>query len=164
MQRLEVKTENIRLLRHFLNNRSVTPAEINPYLEQINTSPLDQSVKIASLLLRPQVSLDGLLPYLPSLEEMTQTLGETRSEAIEEAEIIIKYEGYIGKEEEMAAHLSKVDDLFLKDSIDYHSIKAISFEAREKLNKIRPKTIGQASRIPGVSPADISVLLIFLSR
>jgi tRNA uridine 5-carboxymethylaminomethyl modification enzyme len=164
MRRLEAKTENIRLLRHFLFTRSVTPVEINPYLGQINTSPLDQSVKIASLLLRPQVTLDGLFPYLPSLKALTQNLGGTGAEAVEETEIMIKYEGYIGKEEEMAARLSKVDDIFLKDTIDYHSIKAISFEAREKLNKIRPKTIGQASRIPGVSPADISVLLVFLSR
>ncbi len=163
-QRLIDKTKHIQRLHHFLHTQSVTPDEINPYLLQINTSPLEQSVKLASLLLRPQVTLPGLQPYLNTLQKAVKNSGKNDREAMEEAEIMIKYEGYITREEEMATHLSKVEDIYLKNTIDYQSIKAISFEAREKLTKIRPQTIGQASRIPGVSPADISVLLVFLGR
>jgi tRNA uridine 5-carboxymethylaminomethyl modification enzyme len=164
LHRLEEKTGNIDRLRRFLFTTSVIPDEVNAYLSQAHSAPLDQSVKMASLLLRPQVSMKGLLSCLPSLQDFIQTLGPNGPEVMEETEIMIKYEGYISKEEEMAFHLSKVDDIFLKDTIDYHSLKALSFEAREKLNRIRPRTIGQASRIPGVSPADISVLLVFLGR
>ncbi|MDD5506956.1 MAG: tRNA uridine-5-carboxymethylaminomethyl(34) synthesis enzyme MnmG [Bacteroidales bacterium] len=164
MQRLEQKTGNIGRLRKFLFTSSVAPDEVNAYLALGNSAPLDQSVKMASLLLRPQVSIQGLQSCLPSLREFVQKMGSCGPEVMEETEIMIKYEGYISREEEMAYHLSKVDDIFLKDTIDYHSINALSFEAREKLNKIRPRTIGQASRIPGVSPADISVLLVFLRR
>ncbi len=164
MQRLEQKTGNIGRLRKFLFTSSVAPDEVNAYLALGNSAPLDQSVKMASLLLRPQVSIQGLQSCLPSLREFVQKMGSSGPEVMEETEIMIKYEGYISREDEMAYHLSKVDDIFLKDTIDYHSINALSFEAREKLNKIRPRTIGQASRIPGVSPADISVLLVFLRR
>ncbi len=164
MQRLEEKTGKISNLRKMIFATSVIPDDINPYLVQVNSTPLDQSVKMSSLILRPQVSMKGLLSSLPALQDFYQHLGPSGQEVMEETEILIKYEGYIRKEEEMASYLSKVDDIFLKETIDYHSIKALSFEAREKLSRIRPRTIGQASRIPGVSPADISVLLVFLGR
>lgn len=164
MQRLEEKTGKISNLRKMIFATSVIPDDINPYLVQVNSTPLDQSVKMSSLILRPQVRMKGLLSSLPALQDFYQHLGPSGQEVMEETEILIKYEGYIRKEEEMASYLSKVDDIFLKETIDYHSIKALSFEAREKLSRIRPRTIGQASRIPGVSPADISVLLVFLGR
>lgn len=164
MNRLIRKKEHIRKMIRFLHTQSVTPGEINPYLEQMNTAPLEQSVKVATLLLRPQVTLDGLFDHLDTLRQLGNKAGMNDREAFEEAEITVKYEGYISKEQEMAAHLSKVDEIYLKDTLDYHSLKALSFEAREKLNRIRPATIGQASRIPGVSPADISVLLVMLGR
>ncbi|HNS17102.1 MAG TPA: tRNA uridine-5-carboxymethylaminomethyl(34) synthesis enzyme MnmG [Bacteroidales bacterium] len=164
MNRLIRKKEHIWKMIRFLHTQSVTPGEINPYLEQMNTAPLEQSVKVATLLLRPQVTLDGLFVHLDTLRQLGNKAGMNDREAFEEAEITIKYEGYISKEQEMAAHLSKVDEIYLKDTLDYHSLKALSFEAREKLNRIRPATIGQASRIPGVSPADISVLLVMLGR
>ena len=164
IHQLEQKTESISRLRKFLFSSSAAPDEVNAYLALVNSAPLDQNVKMASLILRPQVSIQGLQSCLPSLREFIQKLGQNGPEVMEETEIMIKYEGYISKEEEMAFHLSKVEDIFLKDTIDYHSLKALSFEAREKLNRIRPRTIGQASRIPGVSPADISVLLVFLGR
>ncbi len=164
MKRLSQKTENIRRVIHFLRTRSVAPDEINHYLEAMGTAPLEQSVKLATLVLRPQVSLAGLLSYLTPKGGTDRKSGLHDREAAEEAEIITKYEGYISKEQEMAAHLSRVDDIYLKDTIDYHSLNALSFEAREKLSRIRPSTIGQASRIPGVSPADIAVLLVMIGK
>ncbi|MBP6979389.1 MAG: FAD-dependent oxidoreductase, partial [Lentimicrobiaceae bacterium] len=162
ISRLERKKEHIGRLDRFLRTQSVSPDEINGYLRKMNTSPLEQSVKLATLLLRPQVTLEGLHTNLPALHPLWKKAGMGDREAAEEAEIMIKYEGYISREQELALHLSKVEDLYLKDSMDYHSLKALSFEAREKLSRIRPTTIGQASRIPGVSPADIAVLLVML--
>ncbi|MDD5693760.1 MAG: tRNA uridine-5-carboxymethylaminomethyl(34) synthesis enzyme MnmG [Bacteroidales bacterium] len=162
IRRLERKKEHIGRLDRFLRTQSVSPDEINGYLRKMNTSPLEQSVKLATLLLRPQVTLEGLHTNLPVLHPLCKKAGMGDREAAEEAEIMIKYEGYISREQELALHLLKVEDLYLKDSMDYHSLKALSFEAREKLSRIRPTTIGQASRIPGVSPADIAVLLVML--
>lgn len=148
-----------------LNEISVAPEEISDILERKGTSPLQQKVKASSILLRPQVEIADLLPVLPSFAKHIPE-GDTDflSECLEESEILIKYGGYINREQEIADKLSRLDELQLSPDFDYTGLKALSFEAREKLSRIRPLTIGQASRISGVSPADISVLAVYLGR
>ena len=115
-------------------------------------------------MLRPQVSLKGLIPIIPSLQNYCNEERIIADDIIEESEILIKYEGYIEREHEIAQKLNKFEDIILHDNFIYSNLSSLTLEAREKLNKIRPKTIGQASRISGVSPSDISALLVFLGR
>jgi tRNA uridine 5-carboxymethylaminomethyl modification enzyme len=110
------------------------------------------------------VSLQEIIQHAPFVRDHFAGYSSLMDEVVEEAEILIKYDGYIGKEKEIAERLSKFEDLPLKPDFDYHALNSLSFEAREKLSRIKPDTIGQASRINGVSPADISVLVVFLSR
>jgi tRNA uridine 5-carboxymethylaminomethyl modification enzyme len=121
-------------------------------------------MKISGLLGRPQISLAGLANYLPSLKNHLNTIRQNREEILEEAEILIKYEGYIEKEDELARKLERLESVTLKENFDYHRLTALSFEAREKLTRIKPRSLGQASRIAGVSPADISILIVHLGR
>jgi tRNA uridine 5-carboxymethylaminomethyl modification enzyme len=137
---------------------------LDKYLESVNSPKLKQKVKISTILLRPQVQLENIIEYLPSLKEEVEKITHLKEEIIEEINILAKYESYINKEEELANRISKYENIILKQDIDYLNILAISYEAREKLNKIKPTTIGQASRISGVSPADISVLLIYIGK
>ncbi len=120
---------------------------------------------IGQLLLRPQITINELSQNITSLREKINSIDEDiKEETVESAEIKIKYQSYIDKEQEIADKLSKYDNLIIKDDFNYQALNSLSFEAREKLTKIRPKTIGQASRISGVSPSDISVLIIYISR
>jgi len=162
--RVIYKKEALKKLTDFLKKESVKPEQLKEYLESIGSNALKQKMKISQVLLRPQVSIENLIEWIPSLKAITDTIECCKNEIIEEASILIKYENYINREEESAKRILKYDDIFLKDSIDYMSIEAISYEAREKLDKIKPKTIGQASRISGVSPADISVLLVYIGK
>jgi len=161
---VQKKADKINGLVRYLKKVSVEPEQINGYLNAVNTAPIDQKVKISSLLLRPQVSLDGLAVQIPDLKNHMDLISPLHNEIIEEAEIMIKYEGYIGKEGELAQKLERLDSVSLKENFDYHKLPALSFEAREKLSKIKPRSLGQASRIAGVSPADISILIVYLGR
>lgn len=144
---------------------SVRPETINPYLESIGSSPLTQGVRLQSLILRPELNIASLAHQLPELAAHLDTIEtERRDEIIEAAEILIKYSGYIDRERQLADKLGRLEDLRLDSRLDYSSIKALSTEARMKLDKIRPATIGQASRISGVSPSDISILLLLMGR
>ena len=163
-QRVQAKTEKIQGLVRHLKKISVDPDQINGYLDSVNTSLIDQKMKISSLLLRPQVSLAGLAENLPLLKQHIDSIDHLRNEITEEAEIMIKYEGYIEKEGELAQKLERLDSVTLKENFDYHQLTALSFEAREKLSRIKPRSLGQASRIAGVSPADISILIVYLGR
>jgi tRNA uridine 5-carboxymethylaminomethyl modification enzyme len=147
-----------------MRTTSISPDQVNGFLESINSAPIRQKVKLDTLLLRPQVSFDQLIAHIDFLSNFTLEIGEDVVEIIEEAEILIKYEGYINKEKEIAEKLSKFDDMPLKPDFDYLSLPSLSTEARQKLTRIKPSTIGQASRISGISPSDISVLLVFLGR
>lgn len=159
------KQASINELRSFLKKESVSPDEINGYLENIGSKTLSQKMKIENLLLRPEVGFHGLIKHITSLSIYIEKLNRNhRDEVLEETEILVKYENYIRKEQEIAEKMLKLEHINLRDNFDYHSLKSLSWEAREKLSKIRPKTIGQASRISGVSPADISVLIVFLGR
>ncbi len=159
------KLELIGQIRNFVTKVSVSPDEINGYLSSINSKELTQKIKIENLILRPEVGLNGLIERLSPLRNFINSLDtDYLTEILEETEILLKYNNYIQKEQEVADKMSKLDHIILHDHFDYHNLKSLSWEAREKLSKIRPKTIGQASRISGVSPADISVLIVYLGR
>ncbi|HNQ82811.1 MAG TPA: tRNA uridine-5-carboxymethylaminomethyl(34) synthesis enzyme MnmG [Bacteroidales bacterium] len=158
------KSEKIHEVVRFLQKTSTDPDQVNPYLVNAQTAPIDQKVKLATLLLRPQISLDGLAGQIPFLQEYLGRVAPDRVEILEEAEIMIKYQGYIDKEGELAQKLERLDSVTLKEDFDYHRLTALSFEAREKLSRIRPRSLGQASRIAGVSPSDISILIVHLGR
>jgi tRNA uridine 5-carboxymethylaminomethyl modification enzyme len=149
----------------FLKEVSVDPAEINPYLESLESAPIVQKVKIDTVLSRPNVTIAGMMEYLPALQNFYNELEPSvRSCAMEQSEIQVKYEGYIQRERENAEKMTRLENVRLGEQIDYHSIQSLSMEARQKLSKLKPATLGQASRISGISPADISVLMIYLGR
>ncbi len=162
--RVEMKRKAVAGSMAILAKESVTPDQVNRMLEQAGTAPISQKVKLDTILLRPQISLNQLISGLPFLKDHFDHFGDLAEELIEETEILVKYQGYIDKEQELAQRLSKFENMPLKPDFDYSALSSLSFEAREKLSKIRPATIGQASRINGVSPADISVLVVFLSK
>ena len=165
IKKMESKKENIERLIHFIKTNNALPEEVNKSFEELNTPIITQKTKLSQLLLRPQINLDILKNNVPYLNaEINKTPTEIKLQVEECAEILVKYESYIKKEEEIVSKLSHFENFVIKDDFDYHSLKSLSFEAREKLSKIRPKTIGQAGRISGVSPADISVLVIYISR
>ena len=160
--RVSEKLDALKKIFRFLKKESIEPDSINSYLLEIKTMPIKQKVKIENLLLRPQVSIYDLIKHVDKLQNFIGKIDNNKKEILEEAEIYIKYRNYIQKEEEIAEKLEKYEDYILNENFDYKGLKSLSYEAREKLTKIKPRTIGQASRISGVSPADISVLLIHL--
>ncbi len=164
MRDLERKQRFTAEVDAFLRQTKIEPAEANPMLEACGTSAIPQKATLESLLQRPQVSLDELESVMPALQALLQTYrGESDYREMREAvEIGVKYESYIRKEQENAERMTRYEQLRLPEDTDYRAISSLSYEAREKLSKLRPMTIGQAARIPGVSPADISVLLIRL--
>ncbi|PKP46979.1 MAG: tRNA uridine-5-carboxymethylaminomethyl(34) synthesis enzyme MnmG, partial [Bacteroidetes bacterium HGW-Bacteroidetes-11] len=164
LQRVQAKEKAIQISMDFISNTSVSPDQINGLLESLGTSSTTQKVKLNGILLRPQVALSQLIDTLPFLEEHFSELGAIRNDVIEEVEILTKYQSYIDKESEIAKRLSTVEDMPLKSDFNYNVLSSLSFEAREKLSKIKPSTLGQASRINGVSPSDISVLVVFLAK
>ena len=164
MERVGEKVRNSESLTSFLEQTSILPSECNNFLESLQSAPIQQKVRLANLLLRPELTLADLMQMSPLLSEFISEIPlSVRDEVCESSEILVKYSRYIEKERDVANKILKYEDLPLKDDIDYRAVTALSFEAREKLSKMRPKTIGQASRISGVSPADISVLLILLN-
>ena len=165
MKRVEEKNRYTNMLISTLNDTSIKPADANPFLEQLNTPVLQQRVKLASLLLRPEINIKQLLSISPDMQSSVDTIPESvKDDALIAAEILLKYQRYIEKESDVASRILKFEDVTLPDGFDYFSLKSLSYEAREKLTKMQPSTIGQASRISGVSPADISVLLIYLQQ
>ncbi|MBS4058673.1 MAG: tRNA uridine-5-carboxymethylaminomethyl(34) synthesis enzyme MnmG [Bacteroidales bacterium] len=164
LQKLQEKKNTVNRIIDFLKKTSVDPDAVNGYLEKAGTAPINQKLKLGSLLLRPQVGLSEMLEAINS-NEIADWLPEAQAEEVlESVEIQVKYEGYINKESELADKLKRIEDVKLKSDFDYHQLKSLSYEAREKLSKLKPSTLGQASRISGVSPSDISVLAVFLGR
>ncbi|MCO5259791.1 MAG: tRNA uridine-5-carboxymethylaminomethyl(34) synthesis enzyme MnmG [Crocinitomicaceae bacterium] len=164
MRRVEAKIEGTEKLKTSLRKEGVSPSVINSFLEEKGSSPIDQQVKLSSLLSRPNISLEELLPYSTTSKKLAEELFAENPDILPQSEIQMKYDGYIQREEDVALKMSRLENVKIPASIDYNSMKSISIESKEKLNKIRPETIGQASRISGVSPSDISVLLIALGR
>lgn len=164
LEKVNLKKQKVDEMISFLGTLSAKPEEVNSLLEQLDTNTIQQKSKVSNLLLRPQLNLNDLIVLLPELRDYANTLGSLYEDVIEEAEILIKYGGYIQKEKELADSLSEYDNIPLKPDFDYNSLVSLSFEAREKLTKQKPSTIGQASRINGVSPADIAVLIVYLTH
>ncbi len=165
MSRVEAKMRFTDNLSAFVCNTPVTPAQANEMLESLQTPPVQQRVKLLNLLLRPEVDFSHLLQISPELADYVSTIPEdVRCDVVNASEILLKYQRYIEKEEDVANRILKFENVRLPDDFDYFSLQSLSYEAREKLTKMRPHTLGQASRISGVSPADVSVLLIYLQQ
>ena len=161
---LAEKIEERDRLIQFIEGYSIRPDKINPSLEQEGLVPLRQGCKLVDLVLRPQLSLTQLALFVPALARAIERIPRRREEIVECAEILIKYRGYIERERQQAEKLERLEYVFIPETINYSTIQALSTEARQKLERIRPKTIGQASRIPGISPHDVSVLLVLAGR
>ncbi len=161
MDRVRTKQQAAGAIETFFRNASVVPDDVNAYLASVDSAPIAQKVKLYNILLRPQVNIASLAAALPELQRFLQPF---ETEFVELAEINIKYEGYIRKEEEMVQKMSRLEDVHLHEDFNYRALTALSAEARDKLARHKPRTIGQASRISGISPADVSVLLIHLGR
>ncbi len=161
MRRVQDKTEAAAAIEKFVSDLSVSPDELNAYLEGIGSAPLRQKVKLHSVLLRPRVGLEGLRPVLPHLHSF---LDKFPREYVDLAETNMIYEGYIKKEREEVERMNRLESRKLDPDFNYEQLKALSKEAREKLKQAKPVTLGQASRISGVTPADISVLLVHMGR
>ena len=165
MRRVGEKVRYTQALSDFVNETPVTPTEANAMLESLNTPALQQRVRLVNLLLRPEVTMQDLMGVSSELTSLVDTIpSDLREEALSASEIQLKYKRYIEKEQDVASRILKFEGIALPADFDYFSLQSLSYEAREKLTKMRPATIGQASRISGVSPADISVLLIVLNH
>lgn len=163
-QAMKTKYEQRDALVEWCENTSIRPTDaLQDYLESVGTGRLAGRVKVADLLRRPQLDFATLIPFVEALAlRCAEVEDERRGEIIESAEILIKYQGYIDRERESAERMARLEKVRIPDDMDFDSILAVSTEGRQKLSRIRPATIGQASRIPGVSPADINVLLVML--
>jgi tRNA uridine 5-carboxymethylaminomethyl modification enzyme len=161
MERVQAKEQAAKDIRKFVEKMSVSPDVVNGYLERLGSAPLRQQVKLHSILVRPHLNLAGLREVIPDLDSF---LHKYEPEFTELAEIDIKYEGYIQKEKEMVDKMNRLEAVFLREDFNYGDLSGLSKEAREKLDQLKPRTIGQASRISGVSPSDISVLLVHVGR
>lgn len=161
LNRVEQKMQASKLITNYFKQTSAEPEIVNSYLASVDSALINQKVKYFSILSRPNISIVGLSNCDP---ELNLFLINFDSECIEQAEILMKYEGYIFKEQEMVDKQNRLESLELHHILDYKNIPSLSAEAKDKLNKVKPKTIGQASRISGISPADISVLMIYMGR
>ena len=162
---LNEKKEYRDAIIHFCETYSVKPQYINEGLEKLGTTPLAHGCKLHDLVLRPQLDLNKLAKLIPALKaELDKVPAARKEEIIEAAEILIKYSGYIKREQVIADKINRLENIRIKGKFDYNSIQALSTEARQKLTKIDPETIAQASRIPGISPSDINILLVLLGR
>jgi len=161
LEKVKTKVHDAGQIVDYLRNKSVEASQINSLLEELGTSPLSQNVKLFQILTRPQVSIGDLRKVDRALDDL---LNQYNDETVEEAEIKVKYESYFEKELEIVNKMKRMEDQEINPEFNYHALVSLSKEAREKLMKIKPRTLGQASRISGVSPSDISVLMIHMAR
>lgn len=164
LKRVETKRKKVEEFKIALQETGVKPENANPYLEEKNSSPLKQQIKAASILTRPNIYMEDIYLMSEEIKVMGEEFSSIHRDIPMQAEIQLKYDGYIKREEEMANKMNKFENLHIPDSMDYSKLLSITTEAREKLQAIRPSTIGQATRISGISPSDISVLLIYLGK
>ncbi len=163
--KMRTKRDAINRIVDFAKGFSVKPALINDALETLGTTPLREGCKLADLIERPQLTLENLTPHIKALKaELEKTEPERREEITEAAEILMKYSGYISRERLIADKMKRLEDIRIKGRFDYSSLQSLSTECRQKLIKHDPETLAEASRIPGVSPSDINVLLVLLNR
>ena len=158
------KKEGLYRVLEFCRNTSVKPVEINSALEKLGTAPLREGCKILDLVARPQITLTNIMQFMPEMRELLESFGTRKDEIMEAAEIKIKYKGYIERERIIANKMHRLEDIKIRGHFNYSEIHQISTEGRQKLEAINPETLAQASRIPGVSPSDINVLLVLMGR
>lgn len=161
MKRVDTKKQSVSQIATVLKEMSVEPAEINPWFESIGSSLISEKVKAEKILLRPSVELDAFANALPKLKT---SLADYDAESIEQASIQIKYNVYIEKERELVQRMSQLEDLEIPESFDYKKISSLGNEAREKLSRVKPRTLGQASRISGINPSDVQILMVYMGR
>ena len=160
MDKVIIKEENVQKLKTNFSSISISPDEINPLLLLKDSAEISQKMKAGTLVLRPQLDIYDL----KSNKKVSELLDLYNDDEIEQAEILLKYEGYIQKEEDMANKLLKIDNIKIRSDFDYSILKSLSTEAKQKLSKIKPTTLGQASRISGINPSDVSSILIYLDK
>ncbi|HRQ49516.1 MAG TPA: FAD-dependent oxidoreductase [Agriterribacter sp.] len=161
MKILEKKQNDVNHIINIINSLSIEPTDVNTFLTTVPSTPIMQKQKAAQLLLRPGIGLDELQDAVPRL---SAALGNSGREALEEAEIQIKYNIYIEKEKELVSKMSKLEDLAIPENFNYSHIAALSTEARQKFISLKPRTLGQASRISGVNPSDVQILMVYMGR
>jgi tRNA uridine 5-carboxymethylaminomethyl modification enzyme len=161
MRRVALKNKEVADIKNILSTHSVEPQEINTFLKTIDSADLNEKQKASKLVLRPNISLQQILDNCESLNEK---LSERETEFLEQAEIQVKYERYIEKEKEIVDRMASLENLIIPENFDYDKVAALSIEAHQKFKKIRPVTIGQASRISGVNPSDIQILMVYMGR
>jgi tRNA uridine 5-carboxymethylaminomethyl modification enzyme len=161
---LKEKLVEIQKINKFCQDFSIKANLINPALEKIGTTPLTRGCKLFDLIGRPQVTIQNISEHIPAFKTLLDKIPNRKEEIIEAAEIGIKYKGYIERERQMAEKMERLENIKIKGVFDYNSLQSLSTEARQKLTKIDPLTLAQASRIPGVSPSDINVLLVLMGR
>lgn len=164
LKRVEIKNRGTEKLIRAFKDTSVSPDDLNPILIEKDSAVLVQKVKMSSIITRPQIDISDLLPLDSDLNKLAESLHLEHPDIVNQAEILMKYEGYISREEEQAHKMNRLEDVLIPVDTDFKVMVSLSSEAKEKLTKIRPVNIGQAARISGVSPSDISVLLIHLGR
>jgi tRNA uridine 5-carboxymethylaminomethyl modification enzyme len=163
-ERLELvnkKIEEVRDIKNVLKELSIEPEDINNYFEEINSAALTEKQKVNKIILRPNVTLPSLIDIVPTLKEK---LAGISNDAIEQAEIQIKYERYIEKEQALVDKMSELENMRIPENFDYNKLSALSNEALQKLKKIKPATLGQASRVSGVNPSDVQILMVYMGR
>jgi tRNA uridine 5-carboxymethylaminomethyl modification enzyme len=161
---LQTKIEKQNELTSFIKDYPIKPANINNFLASRDSSELKHGCKLSDLVLRPQLNILDLAEAIPALKEKIDEIGSRKEEIVEATEVLLKYEGYIERERLIAEKLQRLEHINIRGRINYNSIQSLSTEARQKLTKIDPETIGQASRIPGISPSDVNILLVLLGR
>ena len=161
MDKVIEKRTSVEKIKSIVKDFAVEPEEINSYFASINSSPLTEKQKVQKILLRPDVELDELSDTLPALKEL---LKEFSKDSLEQASIQIKYEVYIEKEKDLVKKMSQLEELEIPETFDYKKISSLGNEAREKLSKVKPRTLGQASRISGINPSDVQILMVFMGR
>ena len=161
MDKVIEKKESVEKIKMILKEFQVEPDSINGFLEKLNSAAISEKQRAEKILLRPDVELEDLIKALPRLNDL---LKDYTQEQIEQASIQVKYDVYIGKEKELVNRMGQLEDLQIPDSFDYKKINALGNEAREKLNRIKPRTLGQASRISGINPSDVQILMVYMGR
>ena len=161
MDKVISKREGVEKIKDILKEISLDPAETDPFLAENNSAPLPQKQKAVQVLLRPNISLEGMIAGLPKIKE---ALTGFTQDVIEQADIQIKYNVYIEKEKELVKRMNQLEDLLIPETFDYNKITSLSNEALQKFKKIKPRTLGQASRISGVNPSDVQILMVYMGR
>lgn len=161
MDKVVQKRQEVEGIKQALNTIALGPEEVNPYFEKIDSATIVEKQKAEKILLRPSVSLGELRKEVGKVDEV---LNGYSKESIEQAEIQVKYQVYIDKERDLVERMRQLEDLEIPELFDYQRIISLGVEAREKLNRIRPKTLGQASRISGINPSDVQILMVYMGR